>query len=121
MCVSKFLFLGISFTKEQIPILFDIWFGVLNEDIKLRQRTSSHNVKAASRLLYKLFETIVRSMNAIIQPNLTGKFIASIDLLANGIEKFNIIVGNTSNGNTWESTASTHVQQPELIIKLLIL
>ena len=121
MCVSKFLFLGICLTKEQIPILFDIWFGVLNKDIELRESTSSHNVKATSRPLYKLFEAIVRSMNAIIQPNLTGKFVASINLLANRIEKLNIIVGNTSNGNTWESTASTHVQQPELIIKLLIL
>ena len=121
MRVSKFLFLGISFTKEQIPILFDIWLGVLNKDIELRESTSSHNVKATSRPLYKLFEAIVRSMNAIIQPNLTGKFVASINLLTNGIEKFNIIVGNTSYRDTRKSTTRTHVQQPKLIIKLLIL
>ena len=121
MCVSKFLLLGICLTKEQIAALLDIWFSVLNEDIKLRQSTSSHDVKAASRLLYKLFETIVRGMYTVLHTNLTGKFVASIDLLANRIEKFDIIIGNTSNWDAWESATRTHVQQPELIIKLFIL
>ena len=121
MCVSKFLLLGICLTKEQIAALLDIWFSVLNEDIELRQSTSSHDVKAASRLLYKLFETIVKGMYAIIQTNLAGEFVASINLLANRIEKLNIIAGNTSYGDTRESATRTHVQQPELIIKLFIL
>ena len=121
MCVRKFLLLGICLTKEQIAALLDIWFSVLNEDIELRQGTSSNDIKATSRPLYKLFETIVRGMYTILQTNLTGKLVASIDLLANGIKKFDIIVGNTSYGDTRKSTASTHIQQPELIIKLLIL